>query len=144
MLEEGEARGVFDKGQGRGVVSFDYDRDGDLDVLLSNHAGPPRLFRNDGSNQLGWLRVAVEGTTSNRDGRGAKVRVQVADGQPWQIREVGVGSHFLGEGELTQHFGLGPGVDSVMRVEVEWPASGIVQSFDAVAPNQTIVVVEGE
>ena len=58
------------------------------------------------------------------------------------------GSHFLGETELIQHFGLGSefelGVDVVHRVEVEWPASGIVQGFDAVAGGQTLLVVEAE
>ncbi|MFO7563517.1 MAG: CRTAC1 family protein [Enhygromyxa sp.] len=147
MSEEGELRGVYDQGQGRAVVSFDYDRDGDLDLLLVNHAGSPRLFRNDGGNQNPWLRVAVEGTISNRDGRGAKVRVQVEPGGPWQVREVGVGSHFLGEGELVQHFGLGaefdPQTHAVHRIEVEWPASGIVQSFEGVEGNQTLAIVEG-
>lgn len=147
MSEEGQARGVADQGQGRALASFDYDRDGDLDLLLINHAGSPRLYRNDGGNQNSWLRVAVEGTISNRDGRGAKLRVQVEDGDPWQIREVGVGSHFLGEGEQIQHFGLGPDfdpeLDVVYRVEIEWPASGIVQTFEAVAGEQTMSIVEG-
>lgn len=148
MSEEASLRGVADQGQGRGVVSFDYDRDGDLDLLLVNHAGPPRLFRNDGGNRNAWLRVAARGTSSNRDGRGAKLRVQVEPDGPWQIREVGVGSHFLGEGELIQHFGLGPDfdpqVDVVHRVAIEWPASGIVQVLAEVAGNQTLTVVEGE
>ncbi len=143
MSEEGEIRGVFDKGQGRGIIAFDYDRDGDLDLLLSNHAGPLRLFRNDGGNERGWLRVAVRGTESNRDGRGAKIRVQIEPDGPWLVREVGVGSHFLGEGELIQHFGAFD-ASTVHRVEVEWPASGIVQSFDELAVNQTLLVVEGE
>ena len=142
MSEEAEARGLFDRGQGRGVVSFDYDRDGDLDLLVVNHAGPPRLFRNDGGNQSHWLRIAVEGTISNRDGRGARVRVQVEPDGPWLVREVGVGSHFLGEGELVQHFGLGA-AEVAHRVEVEWPASGTFVSLDTVAADQTLVVVEG-
>ncbi len=148
MSEEGEARGIDDRGQGRGMLAFDYDRDGDLDVLLANHAGVPKLFRNDGGNRNAWLRVQVEGTISNRDGRGAKLRVQVEPEGPWQVREVGVGSHFLGETELIGHFGLGPkfdlAVDRVHRVEVVWPASGIVQGFDSVAGGQTLLVVEGE
>lgn len=147
MSEQGEARGVYDKGQGRSVVAFDYDRDGDLDLLVINHAGRPRLFRNDGGDQNSWLRIDVEGTISNRDGRGAKVRVQVEQDGPWQVREVGVGSHFLGEGELIQHFGLGSSfaveADVVHRVEIEWPASGIVQIFEGVAGEQTLHVVEG-
>jgi hypothetical protein len=147
MSEEGEARGVYDRNQGRSIVAFDYDRDGDLDLLLVNHAGRPRLFRNDGGDQNAWLRVALEGTVSNRDGRGAKVRVQLEDGGPWQVREVGAASHFLGEGELIQHFGLGPDFDpasdTIHRVEIEWPASGIVQGFDELDAEQTLSVVEG-
>lgn len=141
MNEEGELRGVDDRQQGRGVVDFDYDRDGDLDLLVANHAGRPTLLRNEGGNQGGWLRVAVEGTTSNRDGRGARVRVRVDEDGPWQLREVGVGSHFLGEGELVQHFGVGP-ASTIARVEVEWPASGQLQVFEDVAVGQTLVVVE--
>ena len=45
--EEGELRGVDDRGQGRGLVSFDYDRDGDLDLFVANHAGRPVLLRNE-------------------------------------------------------------------------------------------------
>jgi hypothetical protein len=148
MSEEGEARGVFDKGQGRSMVTFDYDRDGDLDLLLVNHAGALRLFRNDGGDRNAWLRVRVEGTTSNRDGRGAKLRLQLQPDGPWQVREIGAASHFLGEGELIQHFGLGPGfdpeTDTIHRLEIEWPASGITQSFDELAPNQTLEIIEGE
>jgi hypothetical protein len=54
----------------------------------------------------------------------------------------------LGESELIQHFGLGPGfelgVDRVHRVEIEWPASGITQVFDEVAGGQTLKIVEAE
>lgn len=144
MTEQGEARGVDDTGQGRGLVAFDYDRDGDLDLLVANHAGTPRLLRNDGGNTQPWLRVEVEGVQTNRDGRGAKVRVQAVEGGPWQIREVGVGSHFLGESELIQHFGLGPGAQTAFRVEVEWPLSGVVQGFDDVPAETSLTVVEGE
>ena len=146
MSEVGEARGVFDKGQGRSIVAFDYDRDGDLDLLLINHAGSPRLFRNDGGNANAWLRVELHGTSSNRDARGAKVRVQSEPDGAWQVREVGVGSHFLGEGELIQHFGLGPDfdptLDSVYRVEVEWPASGELQVLEEVEAEQTLSLTE--
>jgi enediyne biosynthesis protein E4 len=142
MTEEGQARGFADTGQGRAVVSVDYDRDGDLDLLVINHAGAPKLFRND-SGAGNWLQIRVQGTVSNRDGRGAKVRVQVDADGPWLVREVGVGSHFLGEGELVQHFGLGA-AQTVHQVEVEWPASGLVQTLAEVASAQTLVFVEGE
>ena len=141
MLELGEERGLADRGQGRGLVTFDYDRDGDLDIVVANHAGRPRVFRNDGGNDRAWLDVAVRGTSSNRDGRGAVVRIQVEEGGPWQFRHVGVGSHFLGEGSLRLHFGLWSAAQ-VAHVEVRWPASGEFQSFDDVPANGVLEVVE--
>ncbi len=147
MTEEGEARGVDDTGQGRGLVAFDFDRDGDLDLLVTNHAGSPKLLRNDGGNDSAWLRVAMAGTTSNRDARGARIRVQVQEGGPWQVREIGVGSHFLGEGEGIQHFGLGPDFDPVLdrvhRLEIQWPASGEFKAFDDLQAGQLLTVLEG-
>ena len=44
------AAGVTDTGKGRGLLSFDYDNDGDLDVFIVNHGAQPILYRNDGGN----------------------------------------------------------------------------------------------
>ncbi|WP_146156320.1 CRTAC1 family protein [Enhygromyxa salina] len=140
--ELGAERGIQDTGQGRGLVTFDYDRDGDLDVFVANHRGRPVLYRNDGAEQVPWLVVEVEGSGSNRDGRGAVVEVQaVADG-PAQIRQIGVGAHFLGETELGAHFGLGEGTTSVHEVRVRWPASGEQVVLGEVAPGQRLHVIE--
>jgi hypothetical protein len=140
--EEGQLRGVDDRGQGRGVVTFDYDRDGDLDVFVANHAGRPVLLRNEGGEAVPWLVVEVEGTTSNRDGRGAVVRVQVSPAGPVQVRQIGVAGHFLSETELGAHFGLGAGIDSVHEVRVTWPASGEEVVLHDVPANRRMSVVE--
>jgi hypothetical protein len=142
FAEEGSLRGVDDRGQGRGVASFDYDRDGDLDLFVANHAGRPVLLRNEGGNALPWLVVEVEGTQSNREGRGAVVRVQIEPEGPVQVRQIGVGGHFLSETELGAHFGLGTGVQSVHEIRVRWPASGEEQVLSDVAANQRIRVTE--
>lgn len=141
MIEEGELRGVDDRQQGRGLVGFDYDRDGDLDLLVANHAGRPTLLRNEGGNQNRWLRVALEGTQSNRDARGARVLVSLGPQEASLVSEVGAGSHFLGEGELVQHFGL-DAASEVVQVEVFWPVSGQTQFESNVATNQTLTFVE--
>ena len=68
----------------RGAAYGDYDRDGDLDVLLTTNHGPAYLYRNDGGNANNWLAVRTRGVKSNRDGIGAIVRVESAGGTQWR------------------------------------------------------------
>src|SRR3990172_5626470 len=72
---------------GRGAAFADYDRDGDLDMLVVHHSGPAALLRNEGGNRNRWLGVALEGRRSNRTAVGAKVRLVA--GNRVQVREVG-------------------------------------------------------
>ena len=69
----------------RGAAYVDYDRDGDLDILISTNNGPAYLYRNDGGNRNHWISVRLAGTKSNRDGIGAIVRLQSASGKQWQM-----------------------------------------------------------
>ena len=55
------AAGVTDTGQGRGLLSLDYDNDGDLDVFIVNHGAKPILYRNDGGNDNDWLKIKRRG-----------------------------------------------------------------------------------
>jgi hypothetical protein len=142
MTEISVKAGIVDDGQGRALLTLDHDDDGDLDVLVVNFAAAPLLLRNDGDLGHGWLRVRVVGTSSNRDGRGARVRVRSRPGQPAQLREIGADSHYLGHGELVAHFGLGPGDDPVAEVVVDFPATGAQVVLDDVPRGQTIVVLE--
>ena len=59
----------------RGAAYADFDRDGDLDILIAQNHGPAVLLRNDGGNRNHWLNVRLAGTKANRDGIGAVVRV---------------------------------------------------------------------
>jgi hypothetical protein len=123
----------------RGAAYGDYDRDGDLDVLLTENHGPAHLFRNDGGNRNRWLRVRTVGTRSSRDGLGAVVRVSSPGGRQWQM--VRGGSSYCSQSELTLTFGLGR--DARADLEVEWP-SGVRQRFPGVAAGQTVTVEEGQ
>jgi hypothetical protein len=128
--------------QGRGLVSLDYDRDGDLDLLVVANTEIPALFRNDVEGGS-WLEVRARGLAANPWSLGARVRVQVQADGPWQLREIGVGSHLFGTGEAIAYFGLGSGQDPVHRVEVTWPASGRRLVLEAVERDQRLVVDEG-
>jgi len=133
--------GLTDTAPGKGLLVFDYDDDGDLDLFMVNNAGGPVLYRNDGGNAADWLRVETIGTESNLEGIGAKVTIQPVALGPIQVREIGVGSHFLGQSERIAHFGLGIGTTPVHDVSISWP-SGQVQHFSNVARNSTLVATE--
>ena len=89
----------------RGAAYADFDRDGDLDVLITTNHGPAYLFRNDGGNRNNWLAVRTRGAKSNRDGIGAVVRVESASGKQWNM--VRSGSSYCSQSDLALTFGLG-------------------------------------
>jgi hypothetical protein len=142
-LERSGEVGLTSVEEGKGLVTFDYDRDGDLDLFVVNNAGQPNLYRNDGGNALPWLRVVVEGAISNRDGVGARVELTALAGGPTTVQEVGVGTHYLGQSESIVHFGLGPVVRSVHQLVVTWPASGLQTILRDLPLDATILVREG-
>ncbi len=109
----------------RGIAYGDFDRDGDLDVLITTNQGPAHLYRNDVTNGNKSLRLRLVGTKSNRDGIGSLVRVFTPEGA--QSRMVKSGSSYLSQSELTLTFGLGKR-DTVNRIVIEWP-SGLTQEF---------------
>jgi enediyne biosynthesis protein E4 len=126
---------------GRGAAYADYDLDGDLDLLMTVNNGAARLLRNDGGNRNAALRVATVGTSSNRDGIGARVRVTLENGsKPWLL--VKTGSSYLSQNELPLTFGLGS-TKKVTSIEVTWP-TGRVEALPGVAGNQTITILEGK
>src|SRR6185436_5002571 len=60
---------------GRGLAFGDFDRDGDVDVLMTTNGGPALLFRNDQLAANRALRFHLVGTKSNRDAIGAVVQI---------------------------------------------------------------------
>jgi hypothetical protein len=122
----------------RGAAYADFDRDGDLDLLISTNHGPAYLFRNDGGNRNHWLSVRLAGTKSNRDGIGAVVCIESASGKQWSM--VRSGSSYCSQSDLALTFGLGK--DAAATVQVEWP-SGAKQQVGSVAADQFVTIDEG-
>jgi len=122
---------------GRGVALFDYDLDGDMDIVVRNYRQPAQLLRNDGPAGQ-WLQVKLVGTRSNRDAVGA--RVTVAAGGLTQTREVHAGSAYLSGSSLVQQFGLGT-TARVDTLTVAWP-SGARTVLRDVGANQRLTLIE--
>ena len=126
---------------GRGAAYGDFDNDGDLDLLLTTNNGAARLIRNDGGNQNNLLRIKTVGTSSNRDGIGAKITLKLSDKEKlWNT--VKTGSSYCSQSELPVTFGLGK-AEKVLSVEINWP-SGHTDTLSDITANQFIVVQEGK
>jgi hypothetical protein len=124
---------------GRGLAYGDFDRDGDLDLLVTTNNGPALLFRNDQMSGNRSLRFSLVGTKSNRDAIGAVV--QVFHGGTSQSRMVKSGSSYLSQSELPVTFGVGKR-DHVERVVISWP-SGRTEEFKNVASGKAYDCMEG-
>ena len=124
----------------RGAAYADYDRDGDLDIVITNNHGPARLLRNEGGSRNNWVCIKAVGTKSNRSALGAIVRVQSASGRQWST--VRSGSSYCSQSDLAQTFGLGKD-RQVQAIEIEWP-SGAKDRVTNVPANQFLTIVEGK
>jgi hypothetical protein len=125
---------------GRGLAYGDFDRDGDVDLLMTTNNGPAVLFRNDQLAGNRSLRLRLVGTRSNRDAIGALVRV--FHGGVAQSRMVKTGSSYLSQSELPVTFGVGRN-DRVDRIVIDWP-SGRTEEFKSVATGRAYECVEGK
>lgn len=122
----------------RGTAIGDYDNDGDVDILVSCCGGTPILLRNDSIKTNHWLKIQLVGTTSNRDGIGAKV--QVKTGEKTQIKEATCGGSYASGSDHSLLFGLGAH-STVQSVEVRWPG-GHIQKLENLSANQVIRIKE--
>ncbi len=125
---------------GRGLAYGDFDRDGDLDLLLTTNNGPTHLYRNDQQSGNRSIRFRLVGTKSNRDGIGATVRV--VSGGLTQSRMVKGGSSYLSQSELPVTFGLEKR-DRIERMVIEWP-SGRTEEFKNLATGRCYECTEGK
>ena len=125
---------------GRGLAVGDFDRDGDLDVLLTTNNGGAFLYRNDVSNGNRSIRFRLVGTQSNRDAIGAIVRVFAGGHQ--QTRMVRSGSSYLSQSELPVTFGVGK-LDRIERVVIDWP-SGKSEEYPGLQTGKAFQVTESK
>jgi hypothetical protein len=122
----------------RGAAFGDFDRDGRVDVVVTRLNEAPVVLRNDTRPAGHWLGLQIVGTSSNRDGIGAKVRLRTAARDQWNRVTTSVG--YGGSSDRVAHFGLGS-EDAAEAVEIEWP-SGLRQTIVRPGVDRYIRVVE--
>ena len=135
--------GIEDDGEGKGLLVFDYDRDGDQDVFVTNTGEPPVLYRNDIASGNAWLRLKLKGTSSNSQGIGSVIRVKAGSESPPRIYDLIGGNNFISQSEAVVHIGLGDLSSTVHEIEIDWP-SGKKQLLKDVEINEQLEVIEPE
>lgn len=103
----------------RGAAFGDFNRDGQMDVVVTRLNESPLVLRNVTAGAGHWLAIQLRGHRSNRDGIGARVHLIAPSGEQWNRATTSVG--YAGSTDRIVHFGLGKDT-RVTRLEVEWPS----------------------
>ena len=122
----------------RGSAVGDLNGDGRLDIVTTALSAPAEVWLNDSPGRPHWLELKLEGTVSNRDSIGA--RIKVTTGRTVQSNHVSFAAGYASSSAAPLHFGLGPS-ETASLIEIRWP-SGILQELRNVAADRLIRVKE--
>ncbi len=124
---------------GRGVATGDIDNDGAIDIVGANIGQHAYVLHNNVGGRNHWIGIVPQGTRSNRDGIGCRVKVERSSGSA-QYYTVNTAGSYLSASDRRLLIGLG--ADTTAKfIEARWP-SGVVQKLENVKANQWIKLVE--
>jgi hypothetical protein len=122
----------------RGAAVADLNHDGKLDVVVTALSAPAEIWMNDSPDSNHWLEIALQGTKSNRDGIGARIRVSA--GGSVQFNHMSTAAGYASSSAAPVHFGLGA-AKVAEEVEIRWP-SGTLQKLKDVQSDQVLRIKE--
>lgn len=139
FTEQSQSWQIADTKQGRGVACFDYDRDGDIDVVIANNQDAPSFYANQiaGNAQANFINIRLVGLSPNTQALGAVIKIKIKGKQ--QMREVNLNSNYLSHNLADAHFGLGT-ANIIDELTVIWPKTHKLTTLKNVSVNQFLVL----
>lgn len=144
FLDKAHELGMDEPSFSNGLVTFDYDNDGDLDILIARSDDHPAFFENQlnqhsEAQKDNWLQIKLEGTTSNRDAIGTRIEVTVGG---LTLTRYYHGASLLGQSLKPVHFGLADYTE-IDQVTLTWPG-GNKETFNTIPVNAFVHITENE
>ncbi len=123
----------------RGCAFGDLNNDGRIDSIVSAIGEPAKVLYNISSRENHWILIQLQGTKSNRDGIGAKIKI-ISDSGQVQHNHVTTAVGYASASDKRVHFGLGA-ARRIREIEIRWP-SGHPQTLRDIAADQILMVKE--
>lgn len=131
-----------EKRSGRGVAVWDFDNDGDLDLII-NHVdlkAAPTLLRNDGGNRNNWIGITLKGKNGWASAVAAKVVVTAGGKSQVLVNQFATG--YLSNSDPRLHAGLGQ-AKHIDKIEIHW-TDGQNEVYRDIEPDRYITITEGK
>lgn len=108
--------GINIYGEQRGAALSDFNKDGKIDLAVSQNNAMTKLYLNQ-TPEIG-IRIQLDGSPENKDAIGSSLRLVYSNGEKGPLREINAGSGYLSQNSVTQILGSGQVVESI---EITWP-----------------------
>lgn len=121
------------------IAEFDFDNDGDLDLIVGDFQDDLKLYENIQNNSNNWVKIVLEGTASNKNALGSIVKLNSNTINQQRIYH---GSRFLSQSITPVHFGLDT-ASNIDEISIKWP-NGLEETFTDLSVKTTIKFTEGQ